>query len=251
MNVDSRLFDFMMRLNGTCSFESAWLIYLDALAEVGINEALYGWNPTPDDAPQHEGFLMLSNYNDNFMREYHDNNGSEHDVLIDWCYRTDAPLEWNGMNYVATDGQMIIEEISAAYQLEYGLTIPLRLRGGKKWGGTGLSATGMGRKEFVTDVKPHFEYLHALTHAFHMYVQKFPGFTKQINTQDRVVQMLTDKESSVLQWLCQGYSIQEIADYKIYRSVHSVDKYISQAKEKLNARNRDQLIAKALILNLI
>jgi len=62
---------------------------------------------------------------------------------------------------------------------------------------------------------------------------------------------LNQNEIETLRWLVQGYSINEIANEKLFKSVAMVNKYVRQAKDKLNARSRDQLIATAVLLELL
>jgi len=252
--MESRLLDFILRLNTTDSFEAAWDVYSKELATLGISQSLYGYTDVPDGHRGHGDYLYLANYSEAFMQEYSDNRMAEHDVAFDWCERNDRPFEWGGQAYTYytyTKEQKAVEEFSADHQIRYGFTIPLRLLHGNSQGGVGLSATGIDKKEFEIDIKPHFEYIQLVVHTFHMFVQKFPRFTEAKNEYDNVVGKLTANEVETLRWLTLGCSINEIAHKKIYKSVPMVNKYINQAKIKLNARNRDQLIAKAIILGLL
>jgi DNA-binding NarL/FixJ family response regulator len=56
---------------------------------------------------------------------------------------------------------------------------------------------------------------------------------------------LTDKESVVLQHLCKGLSVSEIAE-KIHRSVKTVEKHRSSLLEKTNTKNTINLILYAI-----
>ena len=62
---------------------------------------------------------------------------------------------------------------------------------------------------------------------------------------------LNENELETLRWLVKGYSINEIANEKLFKSVAMVNKYVRQAKNKLNARSRDQLIATAVMMGLL
>ena len=61
---------------------------------------------------------------------------------------------------------------------------------------------------------------------------------------------LTPREKEVVEWLTVGLRPDQIAD-RLSIGYRTVDKYIDSAKRKLNARTRDQAVAKALILNVI
>lgn len=58
--------------------------------------------------------------------------------------------------------------------------------------------------------------------------------------------LLNENEKEVIQWLIDGYKIQEIAEKKMFRSQESVNLYIRSAKSKLGASNLAQLAVKAL-----
>jgi len=249
--MENRLLDFITRLNGTDSFVTAWQVYSEELASVGINQSLYGFSIMLDGKRTHDDFLFLSNYSEGFLREYNGNQMGEHDVMVDWCEQYDTPLEWNSTPFNLTKEQKALEELSADYQVMNGFSIPLKLLHGQSWGGVGLSATGISRKEFEADIKPHYEYIQLIVQTFHMFVQKFPRFTEAHSDDDHVLTALTKNEIETLRWLTHGYSIDEIAHKKLFRSVPMVNKYINRAKQKLNAKNRDQLIAKAIILGLL
>jgi DNA-binding CsgD family transcriptional regulator len=61
---------------------------------------------------------------------------------------------------------------------------------------------------------------------------------------------LSPREIEVLTWLTLGKNIKMIA-HKIGNSTSTVDKQIRSARRKLNARNNEQAVVKALILGLI
>ncbi len=62
---------------------------------------------------------------------------------------------------------------------------------------------------------------------------------------------LNPLEQEAIRWLSNGYSIKEIADKKLFKSVESINLYIKSAKQKLQVRSRDQLIARAVLLGLV
>lgn len=59
------------------------------------------------------------------------------------------------------------------------------------------------------------------------------------------------EEKRTLELLSQGFTIKDIADVKMHKSVESINLYIRSAKDKLNAKTRDQLIALAIKGNFI
>ncbi len=249
--MDKMLIDFITGLNQCESFEEAWKLYQKVISEQGITQSLYGITLTPSDKRGEEDFLYHTNYSDGFMREYDDNQLSEYDVLVDWCQQRLEPYEWNTLDFNLTKQQQVLEELSNDYQIQWGYTIPLRLLLGDAWGGVGLCAVGISKKEFEKDVKPNYEYIQLITHTFHSFVQRFPRFTEELTNYDHVIGRLNTNEIETLKWLIHGLSIKEIANKKLFKSVDMVNKYINSAKNKLNAINRDQLIAKAMILGLV
>lgn len=61
---------------------------------------------------------------------------------------------------------------------------------------------------------------------------------------------LTDKESSVLFWLCHGLSRKEIAQ-KMTRSLGTISKHVEHIAEKLDAHSHAEIVAKAVAAKLV
>ncbi len=67
---------------------------------------------------------------------------------------------------------------------------------------------------------------------------------------DDEVYLLSDREVEVLTWLIVGKNTRAIAE-KLESSTSTVEKQIRSARQKLNARNNEQAVTKALMLGLI
>lgn len=61
---------------------------------------------------------------------------------------------------------------------------------------------------------------------------------------------LQQKEVEVIQLLCEGENIGSIAE-RVFKSKDTINQHIRSAKNKLNAKSRDELIAKAVTKGIV
>jgi len=199
-------------------------------------------------------YIALSDYRESFLEAYEEAGGAEADVTVLWSQNENTPLIWNdpiNMKMELPEKFHKVEQISADFDIQYGFTLPIHTGTEGFWGSFGLSASGMKEKDFLRDVLPFKDLLIAISTVFDMHIRQISGNHVLEQSTVSTLEALTPMEIETLKWLAEGYSIKQISDEKLHRSIDSVNIYIRNAKKKLNARTRDQLIAKALILRLI
>lgn len=250
--MENRLLNFLSRLTGSKTFDESWEVYLAELATLGINHSLYGFilfqNKNRDLSDQ---FSYVTNYQQEFLDIYDSEDYATNDSSLEWCLTRNDILEWCLKENLAqlTPEQQRVDDLGRDYGIEYGYSIPVELDGGTK-GGFGLSATGIGEKEFKRDIARELPYINGVAQLFHSHVQNLPKFMGSEQQHGDIGDALSDKEREVIKLLAHGYGTQEIPE-KMHRSQASVNGYIHNAKKKLKALNAAQLVAKALILKLI
>lgn len=94
-------------------------------------------------------------------------------------------------------------------------------------------------------------FINRMLEIFYMHFESLPLYSALLKCVNRPIEELTTSEKCTIHWLANGFSIRQIAEDKIYKSVESVNLYIKSAKKKLNSRTRDQMIAKAMAIGVI
>jgi DNA-binding CsgD family transcriptional regulator len=252
--MENRVLDFMTRLSRTTSFLESWEVYLDELTQLGFSRAMYGYSVLPDEWENvADNVTYITNKEPEYMKEYADNSFIARDPMAMWCVTETRPMVW-GWSENRKDLPQNMEklvELHCDFEMDHCVVIPLRMAGDVGRGGVGMSAAGVGVKEFHIDLKRDIPYVELLTQLFDNHVRRFLQFFDAPTPFDRIYEPLTEKEIETVKWLAHGYNIKQIADEKLYRSINSVDKYISSSKIKLRAINRENLVAKALVLGFI
>jgi len=248
MLQDRVIVDFIIQLQSCVTAQQSYGCYADTVGGFGINESIYAMLLGNND------YTALSNYRESFLEAYEDAGGAEADVTVYWSQNRNTPLVWNdpiNKRTALPEKFHKVEQISADFEVQYGLTLPIHPGIEGFWGACGLSASGIKEHEFLRDILPFKDLLIAISTIFDMNIRQICGNHVLKESTISTLEPLTPMEIETLKWLADGYSIKQISDEKLHRSIDSVNLYIRNAKKKLNARTRDQLIAKALILRLI
>lgn len=248
MLQDRVIVDFIIQLQSCATAQQSYCRYAETLGGFGINESIYAILLGDSD------YIALSDYRQNFLEAYKDAGGAEADVTVFWSQQRNTPQVWNdpiNQRMELPEKFHKVEQISADFDIQYGFTLPIHTGVEGFWGSCGLSASGIKKQTFLQDVLPFKDLLIAISTIFDMHVRQVSGNHILEQSTVSTLEALTPMEIETLKWLAEGYSIKQISDEKLHRSIDSVNIYIRNAKKKLNARTRDQLIAKALILRLI
>ncbi len=250
--MDNQIIDFQTQLFQCKSFDESWQLYLEEMERCGFAHLLYGYTLFTDNESDPSSFdFSVTNYYQAFLSDYVAVDGIGNDASVDWALDHDEPGEWSLEENIAklTPTQKLVDEVSRDHGIVYGYTIPVRLPSGNL-GGVGCSATDIQKKEFKQDIAPKIGYITVITNLFHLHTLQFPRLLQNaVLGEDG--EPLTEKEQEVIKWLAHGYKIQQIAEQKMFRSQESVNLYIRKAKNKLQAPNVAQLVAKAMVLRLI
>lgn len=246
--LQDRIFvDFVLNLQTCASVQDSYALFSKTLKQFGITETVYAMVLGSKD------YLGLSDYRPDFIEAYEAVGGVASDFTVQWSRSNEQTLVWDNTRNadILTQAQYELERVSVDFNIESGFTLPVHTGVKGYWGTIGLSATGVERREFRRDILPLQKLMEAISSVFDMHIRQFSGDQVLALNNFGTLQRLAPAEKETLKWLAEGYSIKQIADEKLYRSVDSINLYIRGAKQKLKARNRDQLIARALILKLI
>jgi DNA-binding CsgD family transcriptional regulator len=253
MTKDEHLIEFLTRLQKCGDYASSWRLFTQSVAELGFTQSLLGL-AMPSDSDEDTTVITFTNYAPEFIAAYEELGGLKNDSTFQWIIRTDEILHWNDpSNFnLITNNEVPIEELSQDFHLCYGATIPLKTQHSGNFSGIGLSATNISQQEYERDIKHNLDLATAMSHILEMHLNQFKSH--QMLEDEAVyseMQPLLHLEQETIRWLSHGYSIREIADKKMFKSVESINLYIKKAKQKLQVRTRDQLIARAVLLDLV
>lgn len=264
---------FFLAISHCCSFEECWDLYTNTLKTYGILDVAYGIFPTLKS--RHKETIVHTTYQPELLAFYLNNDGLTNDGLTnDYAHRSNVMLndsfvwiaeekkrkkwienycsQWQGSgssNKFENSTSEQIVSVLRDFKVENGLCF--NFSRDTTSSGVSLSATDMSVAHFKSHVLPSLSDLKIISALFHQYSVQFSRHTVLKNKQSFGVSPLTQSEIDTLKWLAQGLSLQAIADQKLFRSIESVNGYVRNAKAKLNANSRDQLIASAIMLGII
>ncbi|MCW8919158.1 MAG: LuxR C-terminal-related transcriptional regulator [Gammaproteobacteria bacterium] len=249
MTNDSLLIEFLTRLQSCNDRESSWRLYTRAISDLGYTQNTYGY------IADHESNceIILSNYNAEFVASYMAIGGTHSDDTIEWAQTTGEVCHWLNPTHRSLDKKeyLPLEELSQDFNVCNGATIQLKTRYTRSSSYLGLSATDSSQREYERDVIRNFDLALSLSHILEMHLSQFEPYQMLDRATHSALQPLRPLEQETIRWLCHGLTISEIADKKMFKSVESINLYIKEAKQKLQVRNRDQLIARAVVLGLV
>jgi DNA-binding CsgD family transcriptional regulator len=246
--------DFITGIKQCGTIDQSWAYFLKTINKLGFDSAMYIL--TFEGRKNNYSGIYLSNYNASFLNEYDKllfATGDIHDVAVSWCLNNDDVIEWESdlFSSLQTKENKIFDDLAADYNMAHGLSIPIRSRSHIYNGGIGLCAENVSSKVFKNDIRYNIPIAYHFGNILHDHLNKLEQNFMLINGSRTNVTNLSILEIETLKWLVAGFTIKQISDEKMYKSIESINKYIHSAKIKLNVRTRDQLIARAMILGVI
>ena len=258
--MNNKLAEFIEQLTQCRTVEASWDLFLNTMADCGISHAAYAMSAkqtSNDSSPigKMEDIIALFDYPEGFVDDYFSLGMSDHDPCLQIAQHVGDIFLWEDPELwekYSTPQSLEVDRVGYSYDVQYGFSLPIQVYRSNNIGNIGLSATGIKEREFDKDIAPYKDYIRQLGTLFHMHIQSFPLCNIAELTPLRTPQAtLTAMEKETLKWLTRGHSIHQIADEKLHRSTESINKYIANAKQKLSASNRDQLIARAVFLGIV
>jgi len=240
---------FSEQLQGSRTLDECWEAYRKLMENFGFIEMFYGLDMASKKT-EYVGNIesLISTYRNEFLSELLKPYYLKNDYTIYWCENSERVLNWSNVELEdITRGQLDVAVLSWDFKIVNGLSVPLRIDGHtNSWGGVGLSATGMEDDEFNVVLKEYGELVCRLTYLFHQRVQSLPFLLKHKGTYDRMIELTPEEKDCLLYSSC-GYQISEIAD-KLNKKKRTVELYMKNAREKLNAKTTTHAISKAILL---
>jgi len=243
--------DFINSLKYCRDINQSWHAFLIHIEKLGFDSAFYGKLFSPH--TQSQASAYLSSYQETFLDAY-DSLNSTHGKIIDtaaqWCFYNDNVLHWNSREHqaIATPENKVIDELSLDFNMEFGLSIPIR--SSMAITGFGVCAKGVNKKTYDNEIVINIPTVVNLAHIFHSHINNLNGQDFLSNSRSTMKQ-LTTYEREIVKGLAAGETLQKISDDRIFKSISSTNKYIKSAKAKLQVTTKTQLVARSFILGLI
>lgn len=250
MIVSTSLIELSEDLHGLRDLDLFWKRISDELTHFGITSLMYGAITSRREANARgigESIFVKTNHPRSYFQGLDDEadlaNVLKNDLSVEHCVDGHLPMIW----HKEPDWQNATEEqkrdwlVSDELGFQVGITVPTSALSIQGIGGTGLCAGELKPKEFDALWADKYIYIMQVLSLLDTGMRE--KYLKQIIR-------LSERETEVLLWLANGYRPDQIA-HKLNIGYRTVDKYINNAKQKLNATTRDQAVAKALILNVI
>lgn len=237
--------DVFESFQATKNIDELWNTLRLQLDDFGVTSMFYGFTHSvkhSEDVGIIESLWHKTDHPKKY-REYFDDKFYINDDLgaVHCMYET-TPFVWDDPeNWIhATPQQERLMKKSYEFDMGIGVSIPIRFNQ-YGIGGLGLCTGEVDGQEFNKIWTSYSEEISGICHIFDEIAR-----SEQMNC----IYPLTPREQEVLCWLCSGKNIKVIADI-LGTSPSTVDKQIRSARKKLNARNNEQAVTKALILGLI
>jgi LuxR family quorum-sensing system transcriptional regulator CciR len=234
--------DFLTRLEEARTVDSIRSTYLEFCESLGFSDALV-WFLRQGHDPD-----FVTSLPDWWHGYYVEVGMAEHDYLNHHCQNSLSTFRYNfeadpdryTLDRVATE---VISEARHNFDMRTGLAIPVHSVD-RSWSGGINIGTSMKEEERDRVLHEHLDSIHLASVLTHYRLQEIYAEEKRRKIS------LSVREKEVLLWLSKGLSTARIADRLGIADV-TVTMHLTNARRKLDARTREQALAKAIVLKLI
>lgn len=197
-------------------------------------------------------FAVISSYPEAFMKAYTEKDMFQHDEGVQWAISNDETLIWDEViteGYYSKEAEQV-DRLAAKYGIRYGFSIPLLGQNSQVFGGVGLSATGIDKETFHSELVPRLPEVEALCQLFSRATASFSKYQEMKGRGKLQFPVLTQNEIEVLAAISRGIELKEIAQMR-NTGVDNINAFSRNIRRKLKAENLPQAIYKASVLHII
>lgn len=243
----------LQTLLATESIEDGWRFFLKSISELGYNQAMYVESPghwMEQPKLMSKIAYYLTNYSESFLSDYELAGGTDNDAVIRYALSTNKPLIWSQpeLQPLLQKNNQSIEEVSREHGVLHGMTLPFVTP--TRYGGIGISATGVSAREYQRDIAANESDAMVLAQMFYCYLQTRELCIAKHPDMVAVELALKPRELEVLKWTAAGLQAKQVSD-KINLSIPAVNDNLSRAKAKLHVKTTMELAVIANQMRLI
>lgn len=241
----NKTLDIFEDFQSTKNLDELWETFHCQLSQYGVSSVFYGITHSlkvvEDIGIISSGWYKTSHPED-YCKYFDDKFYIDDDLSSIHCITNTAPFIWHDQSQWGnpTERQKKFMLESFEFNMGVGVTVPLRFNQ-HGIGGLGFSCADVDGREFNKIWMSHENKIITIARIFDV-------FAREVCKED--FYHLSPREKEVLTLLSAGYTAKMIAG-KLRNSASTVEKQVRSARKKLNARNNEQAVTKALILNLI
>lgn len=238
------MFGHLEKILLTDDVETIWKLHCDLMAQYGFDRLLYAFMPFRT-SPGHDDIadaLVLSNHNDDYLREFLHGGLFLDAPMVRWTTRNVGVCSWNWVrsrreSNELTPGEMRVLEVNQRHGVLAGVSIAFADSSRRSKGGIGLCAeAGLGQDE-VDDIWARHEHeLIVLNSILHLRISTMPIVTSR--------RALTVRQRQVLEWVADGKTTADIA-LIMGLTPATVEKHLRLAREALDVETTAQAVLKA------
>lgn len=244
---DSRdIVELALQLHAASTNDEAARILSAEISKFGFSGFVYALMPTIPGGNQVE-YLNINTLDPKWMSFYLGQKLYEYDFPAKHCFQAKHPLFWSKMYQEIENGTIRgrwaeVSLVGKEWGVGNGYTIPL-LHVGAYNAGISLiadaDASVQEQDRLFTAFQPQ---ILALTDTFHAIVDHRSIAAAHYK--------LSKRQIEVLKWAAEGLLKDAIA-YRLNLSVHTVDKHLQKARQRLGAATTTQAVARAVSLGLL
>lgn len=232
----SRLIGTAGTIENAKTIEEAWERFLKAVAAVGFEFAIYLTAGSDNEAPP----CSLSN-----LPEVPETSRTLFDPFLDHCCNsyeiTRTGTEYlESHPYLTNAEQDFVRDVAKTTGFISGVGIPVKLKGSERYGGFNLG-TRLPREEFEATHAANFETYRAYCLIAH---RRFEELRRRSAGQ-MSARALSPREKQCITLLAAGLRTPRIAE-ALGVSEPAIHLYVRNARRKLDAKTREEAVAKAL-----
>ena len=232
-------YQLMLDFSRAATIEDVYCVLLRHCARHGVGSVLAGIIPRsiikPEDQP---GYVVLGHWPDEWARRYFEKQYVRRDLTIQHCGREITPLVWSEIAFADNDtaARRIMDE-ARDFRLQDGITIPQLTIDGMRIGVSFAGDRIDKSSSAVTELTVLATY--AVNRALQL---RAANWCETVH--------LAPRERECLLWLSEGKTYSDISDI-LGISDKAVEKYLAQARTRLNALTSAQAVANAIRLGLM
>lgn len=242
------LLEYLEELNDCTDIDKVWSNHVAAMTQYGFDRLLYGFtrSRTQFSFGDQQDILMLTNYEDNYLKEYVDSGMYSQAPMVTWAANNVGACSWSeiiGHPDGLTDAEKKIVEFNTKAGLIAGYSISFEEKSSRSKGAIGLiAAPGISQEEIDEMWGREGRVILQMNNSAHLKMTNLPYSTQR--------RPLTSRQREVLEWVGDGKTTQDIAIIMGLNPA-TVEKHLRLAREALDVDTTAQAVLKASYQNQI
>lgn len=242
------LAQYLMAVTNAQSLEELWDMHTRRMAEYGFDRLLYGYTNfrTSNSLGDPADFVVLSNHDRRYIREYIDNGLYFHAPMTQWALENEGSCSWSRVHSLLasgalTEAQRKVVQFNQSFQVNAGYSISFRAISSRAKGAIGLTARpDMTQEDADAIWDRHGMDILVMNNVAHLKITSLPYSSPH--------RSLTARQREVLEWVGDGKTTQDIATVLgISRAM--VEKHLRLARQSLGVETTTQAVLKATLHN--